>query len=192
MFDRSKKWMKLKVNWKFHPHTLSLFTYDEDETNHAQLGHSVNHSVAHCGLARLWFEWDVLSVDINQSHFAGDLIHFAQTSFQESRTTNDWRMRFLSETLAAFNAWSDERVTCLAVIGTCELFSNWVIMAAFLEKLSELTKNVHQSLRMGIGYIIILHCVLIMPNLYLNSLFTKCSSFERWLSTLLLLVFWFQ
>ncbi len=132
----------------FPPCIFMLFSNDKEKTNHAQSGHKVDHSVAHCGLARLrghWFEWDMLSVDLNRSHFAGDLIHFTQASFQESRTTYDWRVRSIAETSTAFYAWLDERATCWAVIGTSKWFSNWVILAGCPEKLSKFTKTIHQS-----------------------------------------------
>lgn len=54
--------------------------------------------------------------------------------FQESTSTDDWRAWSVSEASAAFNAWSDECATCSAVTGACKWFTDWVIVAAFLEK----------------------------------------------------------
>jgi len=53
---------------------------NDKESNHAHPSRRLDHGAArdHCGLASLsghWFERDALSADINQSHFAGDLIH---------------------------------------------------------------------------------------------------------------------
>lgn len=62
--------------------------------------------------------------------------------FQESTSTDDRRVWSVSETSAAFNAWSDECAACSAVTGACKWFTDWVIVAAFLEKSLKLSTKI--------------------------------------------------
>lgn len=108
---------KSRAYQKFHHSLFTLLDNVKKKTNRAQPCHRDNHSAAYCGLASLsghWFEWDVLSGDINQSHFAGNLIRYTVKSAALHEVSGP-----LLRHQQLFNAWVGE---CPAVMGTCKWF----------------------------------------------------------------------